>query len=319
VVEALSRRGDRVVTEHPTYPNAIDVVRSRGRRIVPVALDADDPDRSVRELSRSVRATTPSVAYLMPDFQNPTGLLLDEAQRGRLGVGLRQAGTVAIVDETLAELDLRVGEGRPGGSGPAGTGGRAGGGGRAAAVLPFAAVAHPAPVVTVGSLSKSVRGGLRIGWVRAEPELLAQVARVAGQAQLSGPVLEQLAACHLLAAADELRTARIAELRDRRAALVAALGEHLPDWRFREPAGGLVLWCELPGLSSTSLVGAAEERGVLLAAGPRFGTGHTFDDRLRIPYSQPPEVLRRGVELIAQAAADLPRRGPEPVEHRLVV
>ena len=80
-----------------------------------------------------------------------------------------------------------------------------------------------------------------------------------------------------------------------------------------------MLWCELPGLSSTSLVGAAEERGVLLAAGPRFGTGHTFDDRLRLPYTQPAEVLRRGVALLAEAAADLPRRRPAQVEHRLVV
>ena len=91
-------------------------------------------------------------------------------------------------------------------------------------LLPFAAVADPAPVVTVGSLSKSVWGGLRIGWVRADPDLLARVARVAGQAQLSGPVLEQLAACHLLDAAAEVRALRSAELRARRDVLVAALG-----------------------------------------------------------------------------------------------
>lgn len=318
VVEALSRRGDRVIAEHPTYPNAIDVVRSRGRRVVPVAVDADEPDRAVRDLSRSARTTSPALAYVMPDFQNPTGMLLDEPQRRRLAVGLRQAGTVALVDETLADIDLRVGGTGRGGGGSVVAGGQAGVHDRVG-LLPFAAVADPAPVVTVGSLSKSVWGGLRIGWVRADPDLLARVARVAGQAQLSGPVLEQLAACHLLDAAAEVRALRSAELRARRDVLVAALGEHLPDWRFREPAGGLVLWCELPGLSSTSLVGAAEERGVLLAAGPRFGTGHTFDDRLRLPYTQPAEVLRRGVALLAEAAADLPRRRPAQVEHRLVV
>ena len=300
VVEALSRRGDRVLVEHPTYPNAVDAVRSRGRRVVPVAVDADDPERAVRDLSRSARSTAPALAYLMPDFQNPTGMLLDEPLRRRLAVGLRQAATVALVDETMAELDLRPGARRPG-------------------PLPFAVVADPAPVVTVGSLSKTVWGGLRTGWVRAEQDLLAQVARVAGLAQLSGPVLEQLAACHLMDAGDAVRALRIAELRVRRDALAAALGEHLPDWRFRAPAGGLVLWCELPGLSSTALVGAAEERGVLLAAGPRFGTGHAFDDHLRLPFTQPVDVLRRGVALLADAAADLPRRRPGQVEHRLVV
>jgi DNA-binding transcriptional MocR family regulator len=316
VVEALSRRADRVLVEHPTYPNAVDAVRARGRRPVPVAVDADDPDRAVRDLSRSARSTAPALAYVMPDFQNPTGMLLDEPQRRRLAVGLRQAGTVVLVDETVAELDLRERTAHGTSGGVAGGGGAPGVG---EPVLPFAAAADPAPVVTVGSLSKSVWGGLRVGWVRAEPDLLARVAQVAGQAQLSGPVLEQLAACHLLEVADEVLALRTAELRARRDALVAALGEHLPDWRFRLPSGGLVLWCELPGLSSTSLVGAARDRGVQLAAGPLFGTGHAFDDRLRLPFTQPVEALRRGVALLAEAAADLPRRRPGRVEQRLVV
>lgn len=303
VVTALSRHGDRVLVEHPTYPNAVDAVRAGARRPVPVAVGADDPEHAVREISRTVRATSPALAYVMPDFQNPTGLLLDEPLRRRLAVGLRQSGTIAVVDETLAELGLDTGD-----TGHPGDAVDAGGGSEARPAVPFAAVAEPGAVVTIGSLSKSVWGGLRVGWVRAEADLVHRVARVAGQAQLSGPVLEQLAACHLLDAADQVRAARRAELRLRRATLVAALAEQLPDWRFRLPAGGLVLWCELPGLSSTALVLAAGERGVALAPGPRFGTGHAFDDRLRLPYTQPEDVLRRGVAVLAEVAAELPRR-----------
>jgi len=288
-IEAMSRRGDRVLVEHPTYPNALDAVRVRGRRAVPVAVDADDAAAAVRDLTRAARATSPALAYVMPDFQNPTGLLLDEGHRRRLAVGLEQSGTVAVVDETLVDLGL---DEQP----PA----------------PLAALARPGTVVTVGSLSKSVWGGLRVGWLRAEADDVRRLAAAAGHSQLSGPVLEQLAACHLLDAEADVLAARRATLRTARDALVAALGRALPDWEVRSPAGGLVLWCRLPGRWSSALVTAAEPAGLALAAGPRFGTGHAFEDRLRLPYTQPVTVLERAVGLLAEVVADLrpdrPRR-----------
>ena len=299
-VEALTRRGDRVLVEHPTYPNALDAVRASGRRPVPAAVDPADPGATVRALTRAATTAAPALAYVMPDFQNPTGLLLDDPHRRRLAVGLRQAGTVALVDETLADLALDAGVGRT-------------------APAPFAAVADPARVVTVGSLSKSVWGGLRIGWLRADASLVGRLAQVLGQSQLSGPVLEQLAACHLLEREREIVAVRRAELRRRRDVLTAALAEHLPDWEVPVPAGGLVLWCRLPGRSSTALVGAAAEHGVLLAPGPRFGTGAAFDDRLRLPFTQPEEVLVPAVESLARAAAEVPHRPAGDPGRALVV
>jgi DNA-binding transcriptional MocR family regulator len=70
-----------------------------------------------------------------------------------------------------------------------------------------------------------------------------------------------------------------------------------------EPAGGLVLWCRLPAPRSSAIVVEAERRGLRLAAGPLFGTGHALDDRLRLPYTQPGEVLRRAVAVLADADA----------------
>jgi DNA-binding transcriptional MocR family regulator len=149
------------------------------------------------------------------------------------------------------------------------------------------------------------------------------MAVVAAQTQMSGPVLEQLAAGHLLDVADDVLTARRVDLRRQRDALVAALAHHLPDWEVPVPAGGLVVWCRLPsGTSSSALVSTAEARGLLLAAGPRFGTGHAFDDRLRLPYTQPVDVIERGVALLAQAVADQPvpaRSGTDDSERRVVV
>ena len=284
-VETLVPRGGRVLVEHPSYPNALDAVREQGRRTVPVPVSPADPDAVARDVHRAVRASLPHAAYLMPDFQNPTGLLLDETQRRRLAVGLEQTGVVAIVDETLVDLGLD-----------------------AEAPTPFAAVARPHLAVTVGTMSKSFWGGLRVGWLRAEPETVQRLAAVAGRAQMSGPVLEQLAACHLLDAAADVLAARRAALRDQRRALLDALARQLPDWEAPVPPGGLVVWCRLPSGSSTTVVSAAAGRGLLLAAGPRFGTGHSFDDRLRLPYTQPVQVIEAAVEQLAEVVADLPQR-----------
>jgi DNA-binding transcriptional MocR family regulator len=295
-VQTVAPRGSRVLVEHPTYPNALDATRVLGRRPVPVGISADDPDGAVRDLTRAARETAPRAAYLMPDFQNPTGMLLDASHRQRLAVGLEQVGVVAVVDETVADLGLDT-----------------------EAPAPFAAVARPGAVVTVGSMSKSFWGGLRVGWLRAEEDVVRRLAVVAGQTQMSGPVLEQLAACHLLDAEAEVLAGRRAELRRQREVLITALGRHLSGWEVRVPAGGLVLWCRLPAASSSALVSAAEGRGLLLAAGSRFGTGHAFEDRLRLPYTQPPDVLEAGVALLAAAAAELPAGRRVAAGQQLVV
>jgi DNA-binding transcriptional MocR family regulator len=85
------------------------------------------------------------------------------------------------------------------------------------------------------------------------------------------------------------------------------------------PPGGLVLWCGLPAPISNALVDAAQRRGLRLAAGPRFGTGHAFADRLRLPYTQPIDVLRHAVEILAAVAGAVPAPDPGFAPSRLVV
>lgn len=295
-LSALAGHGDQVLIEHPSYPNVIDAVLAQGARLVPVAVDAADPDAVAHDVLRAAKATRPVAAYLMPDFQNPTGLLLDEAQRRRLAVGLEQCGTTAVVDESFVDLGL---DEQP--------------------AIPFAACARPELVVTAGSTSKAFWGGLRVGWLRAEAEQARALTAAVIRTQLGTPVLEQLAVCHLLDVADEVLTAHRARLRHQRDVLVAALAAQLPDWRVRTPAGGLVLWCELPAAASSALVSEALPRGLRLASGPRFGTGHAFDDRLRLPYTQPAEVLVRAVDVLAESWAALGGARREEPARELVV
>ncbi|MGB8994642.1 MAG: PLP-dependent aminotransferase family protein, partial [Pseudonocardiaceae bacterium] len=295
-LDVLIDPGDRVLVEHPSYPNALDAIRVSGARTVPVAVDAADPDAVAVDVTRVARQTSPRVAYLMPDFQNPTGVLLDGEQRARLASGLHGVGTVALVDETLVDLGLDI-----------------------APTAPYAACARGDRVVTVGTLSKTFWGGLRIGWLRAEPPLIQRLTAAAIGAQLSGPVLEQLAACHLLDAAEDTVRAHRDRLRAQRDVLIGALAAALPGWQVPVPPGGLVLWCGLPGPVSHALVNAAQRRGLRLAAGPRFGTGHAFADRLRLPFTQPIDVLRRAVEILAEISGTLAPTDPGAAPSRLVV
>ena len=99
-----------------------------------------------------------------------------------------------------------------------------------------------------------------------------------------------------------LTTQRRDDLREARDALVAALGARLPELRFRVPRGGLFLWCELPdGVDATGVALAAEDEGLLVAAGPRFAVTGGLDRWVRLPYVLAPDVMVEAVERLARA------------------
>lgn len=280
-LRALCGSGDRVLVEHPVWPNVLDVLALLRTRPVPVALDAGDTPSFVAGMHRAARQTAARAAYVVPDFSNPTGATLPERDRGRLVASLQQQDVTVVADETMVDLPLE-GQVQP---------------------PPLAGYGRAGAVVSVGSLSKSVWAGLRVGWVRAERPLLARMTSGMSREHGALPVLDQLAACALLDGLDAGLARRRVQLREQRDALVAALAAALPDWGVPVPKGGLSLWCSLPpGTSSSVVVDASEPLGLRLATGSRFGTGHAFDDRLRLPFTQPVPVLEAAVRLLARAA-----------------
>ena len=277
VLRALARPGARVLVEQPSYPAAVDAVVARGARPVPLPVGADGWDLPLR-------TPPPVLAHVTPDAQNPTGLVATAAQRRELLAAL--PSTTVVADETFAEL---LDDAPP---------------------PPLAALAPPGRVLVLGSLSKAVWAGLRVGWVRAPADVVRRLAVARGGQDLASPVLDQLLAVAVLARADALLAERRALLRRRRRALVAALAEHAPDWAVREPAGGMVLWVDLGAPLSTALAELAAGRGVRLAPGPRFGLGGTHDRWLRLPFTLPEEECAPLVRRLRAWAAELePARG----------
>ncbi|WP_078888234.1 PLP-dependent aminotransferase family protein [Streptomyces sclerotialus] len=286
VLGLLCGPGDRVLVENPSYPNALDAMRRA--RLRTVSVPVTDTGWDIEIIESTLRQTVPQLAYLIPDFHNPTGCLMPERERVRTLRAAERSGTWLVIDETLADLALDV-----------------------PAPPPFASHAAPGAtgrLVTIGSMSKTHWAGLRIGWLRAPARLVTELAGQRVATDMGGSVLDQLLALHLLTRPRGLLPARLEQLRGQRAALAAALTEHLPQWAWELPPGGLSLWVDLGEPIASALAERALEHGVRIESGAYFATDPgIFEHRLRIPYTTPPDTLREAVHRIATArTAGLP-------------
>ncbi|GIM96384.1 PLP-dependent aminotransferase family protein [Paractinoplanes toevensis] len=276
--------GSPVLVEAPTYPNALAALSARRARISTHGLDtATGWDAEM--LLGALRQGRPRCAYVIPEFHNPTGHLMDAGLRERLVATAHTAGTELIVDESFVDLQLDGDEMPP----------------------PVAVFDRHSRVVSIGGMSKAYWGGLRIGWVRASAPLVQRLAAIRVGVDMASPVLEQLVGVRLLDQSERIVAARRVELRARRDALIAALREHLPEWTFTVPGGGVMLWAELDGPISSALARAAEDVDVRLAPGPRFGLDGTLERFLRLPFTLPESVLVDAVKRIASVRYDLDR------------
>jgi DNA-binding transcriptional MocR family regulator len=279
LLQLLIGPGDRVLTELPTYPGAIDAVRRAGARTVSVPTAFGGWD--VATMRATLRQTAPRLAYLIPDFHNPTGALIDDDARREVLRAARLTGTTVVVDESFVELGFCAG-------------------------MRSAASIDPS-VIIVGSLSKPVWGGLRIGWIRASADLIQRLAALRASIDMGGAVLDQLVAAEIVPKLPDLMPERVSMLRARRDVLASALNEHLPEWTFALPQGGISLWAELDAPLSTSLTMHAAPAGVIVVPGSRFGVDGTLERFLRVPFSLPADRLETAVARLAAVWRGLDR------------
>ena len=270
-----------VVVESPTYPGALAVLRARRTRLLPVPVSTRD-GWDTEQLAAALRSKGPRLAYLIPDFHNPTGAHMTDATRTEIARLTHRHALTVVADETMRDLDLRTPTGtEPHLSGPG--------------------------VIQIGSASKILWSGLRVGWIRATAELVRALRRNPLQAQLSPPPLEQLIAAELLGDTLESvltdRRDRLRAQRDHLAGLLTRTG-----WSYTVPDGGLSLWLRLDA-TTTDLAERAARHGLALTPGPLFAPDRTtLTHHLRLPFTATPDVLTRAVDLLERCAAE-PGRG----------
>ncbi|UQN09008.1 PLP-dependent aminotransferase family protein [Deinococcus sp. QL22] len=280
IVRVFTSPGDRVLVDQPTYPHALDALRGASCRIVPVALTPEgwDPDA----WAAAARQTSPRLAYLIPDFHNPTGHLMPDAVRTQITRLCRETRTLLVVDETLTDLALDV-----------------------PVPSPFAGNDRYDTVVSIGSMSKSFWGGLRLGWIRAPRDVAERLGAARSSVDLGTPVVEQLAGAWLLQDPGPFLERRQQQLREQREVLTEQLNLQLPEWIYRLPEGGLSLWVTLPQPIGPALVAQATRFGLRLTAGERFAHDGLLARQLRLPFTRPAAELHEGVTRLATLYREL--------------
>ncbi|WP_425272928.1 PLP-dependent aminotransferase family protein, partial [Rathayibacter festucae] len=227
-----------------------------------------------------------------PDARLPDARLpqpdrpLDGRRPARAGHRRRgRQGTLIIADETTAELDID----------------------RRMSPLPFASYGPEGTVISIGSVGKTLWGGIRIGWIRAERSVVRKLVAARSAGDLGSPIVEQLLVADMLGRMDGVLELRREQLRAGRDHLEAALARAIPEWSVPRVSGGLSTWVGLGRPASSQLALAARTSGLLITAGPRFGIDGAFERFLRIPIGYSPEITDRAVDALAVAWSQVAR------------
>ncbi len=270
--------GDIVLVEAPTYLGALQVFDAFEATYLTVPTDGDGLRVDALEQALAGSSRPPKLLYTVPTFQNPTGSTMPRARREALLQVARAHGILVVEDDPYGELRYD-GQAEP------------------------ALRALDPDVVYLGTFSKTIAPGLRVGWLAAPPDLVTPLltAREAGDIhneRMTARIVYHAASDFL---DDHLVGAR-AVYRQRRDALLAGLADHLPPGaRWTEPRGGFFVWVELPdGMDADRLLPAAAERGVTFLPGAWFYAGEPDRRTLRLNFSTlPEERIAEGMRRLA--------------------
>ncbi len=268
LAHALCDPGDMVVVEHPAYLGALQALEAAGAELVPVASDADGI--RVDELeARLAGGLRPKACYVAPNFQNPTGATLTLERRRVLAELADRYGFLVIEDDPYRELRFR-GEHLP-------------------QVRTFGT-----NVVSLGSTSKVLAPGLRVGWLVAPTWLVPATVRLKQARDLHTSSLSQWLAHDVLTddaflAGHRPELARI--YAQRCEALCAALSGSFGDGaEFDLPEGGMFVWARLVGIDTTALLPVAAGNGVAFVPGGAFHLDGGGREHARLSFATLPPV-----------------------------
>jgi 2-aminoadipate transaminase len=277
--EHLLEPGDRVAVEQPTYDRTLLLLQRAGVELVPVPLESDGLD--VGALEAALEQGPIKLAHVIPNFHNPAGCTLSAQKRVRLVELAAEQGFWIFEDDPYRELPF---EGE--------------------ALETMLSIDRAERVIHASSFSKTVSPGVRVGYLVGPAAEIAKLAKRANETYISPNMLAEAVVLELCRSGELDRNIEFVKgaLRERRDALVDALGEQIPEAKFVVPGGGYFLWADLAeGTDTTALLTEAKGEGVAFVAGPDFmieGGGNS----LRFSFaSVPPERVAEGVSRIARA------------------
>lgn len=280
IFRALTRPGDAILVESPTYIGALAAAHAAQLQVIPVPMDEEGVRTEL--LEAALHASGAKVFYCQPRHANPTGAILGADRRAAVIAAMAKAGAFLIEDDWARDLEFE------------GT-----------SLAPLAANDPDGHVVYIRSLTKPAAPGLRIAAVISRGAVRARLksCRTTDDFFVAGPLQE--AAVQLLSSPAWVRHLRAmrAELLLRRNVMIAAISESLPEARLAiVPKGGFHVWIQLPdGLSDLNIARAAAQRGLVISPGSHWFPAEAPAPFLRLTFAAaPPAVLRRGIQQLAE-------------------
>jgi 2-aminoadipate transaminase len=286
--------GDHLLTEEPTYVGALQAFTAYQAQYVTVPID-EEGMRTDR-LEEALRAG-PKFLYVLPNFQNPGGVTLSLERRWRLVELASRYGTPIVEDDPYGQLRYE--------------------GDHLPPLVKLDALQHGSArhghpyrggVIYLGSLSKTLAPGLRIGWIVAPEEVVARLVQMKQGMDLHTGTFSQMVAYEV--ARGGFLDRHVRHVREvygaRRNAMLGALERHFPpDVRWTRPQGGLFLWATLPqGCDTSALLQEALKENVAFVPGASFhpNGGGKNTMRLNFSYSRP-EVIEEGIRRLGGVVA----------------
>lgn len=268
-------RGDRVLIEDPTYHGAIDAYSLAGARLIGIPLRGGLNPNVILNMALTV---SPKLLHITPSHQNPTGIVFPPHIRAEIAETADEIGLTVVEDETLRDLWFDN-ESPP----------------------PVACWSRKDRIITVGSFSKTLWAGLRVGWLRVPQRDIARYIATKAAADLGTGHLGQalvLSASSILAG---LIRERAAQLRFARDIVSDLVRDQIPEWRFVLPSGGAFLWINTKSASTAAFQQMALRQGVVCTDGDLLSPTRNASQHIRLALSQSPEKLRLGVNRLAEA------------------
>jgi 2-aminoadipate transaminase len=285
IARLLVDPGDTVLLEGPTWPGAINLFQRAGANLVSLPFDATGLDLTAAEsrlIHLAAQKIQPKFLYVIPTFQNPSGLTLSVERRAALLELAARYDLLVIEDDAYRDL---VYDG---------------------AVPPsLLELDSDGRVLRLGTFSKVLAAGLRLGWVLGPPAIVGQLAAYKEDGGTS-PFSSYVAAAYMMAGALEPHIRDLIALyRQKRDVMLRALQWYFPPGvQWTRPAGGFFVWVTLPPhLEAEDLLPRAREEGVDFLPGDRcFATPGTGRNTIRLAFSlPPPDQIEEGIKRLGDA------------------
>ena len=282
VCTAFTQPGDVVFVEEPSYFLALDIFRNHHLQIVGITVD--EHGLSIDALETALEQHAPALLYTIPAFHNPTGVTLSAQRRRRLVELAVRHGFLIVADEVYQLLDY-------GGDVPA----------------PMAAYLDSGRVLSLGTFSKILAPGLRLGWIQAQMSLLQRLAKTAYVISGGGlnPYASSIVQCVIEQGwqAQYLQTLRTL-FRERTDVMHNALMRHFPkDIEYNKPRGGYFFWLKFaPEIDTKQFMHTARELKVGFRAGSVFSVSGGQKNFMRLSFAfYAADRIEAGIESLAHA------------------